>query len=242
MRIKYWANSKFADKLRGVPKPKWGTPQEWKEWKETAKKRKIRYWLAEEGLDYIQDFFNLPNDTYHKIMYYMNNRWVTKTHMLKSTLPKGAWYDLDTRIIECLFNELVNFVEIELAWHHIMWRKDEVKEAPWWRRILRYRAWRSPSHGIKHLEWASALKDEQGKPTQQALGALEIKILYDWWKARVNRPDPYEVSGWTIDWTGKTDENAREQLDKLNIAEKQYEDEDTEMLIRLIKIRKNLWT
>jgi hypothetical protein len=34
----------------------------------------------------------------------------------------------------------------------------------------------------------------------------------------------------------------RESFKKMNEIEKQYEDEDEEMLIRLIKIRNSLWT
>jgi hypothetical protein len=246
---KYWSNSKFADWLRGTKKPFALGFKAWDDWEAAAKKKHpFRFWLAEEGLDHLQRVFTFPNATYYNIVYYINNRWITKTHALTSNLKKGDYYDLDTRIIECLFDELVNFVEVELAWHHVMWSEKET--APWWRRVFRFRTWRSPSHGIAHLEWESNLKyDEEwdkdteryGRPTPQAINAQEKLALYNWWKQRPNRPDPDEVSGWS-EYCKNKDENAQRPLDKLREIEQQYEDEDTEMLIRLIKVRKSLWT
>jgi hypothetical protein len=257
MRINYWTNSKFADWLRGTKKPGALGLGEWDKWKKEAKqKHPARYWLAEEGLDYIQDFVNCPKDVYNKVSYYINNRWITKTHALTSNMKKGDYYDLDTRIIECLFDELVNFVEVELAWHHVIWSEKE--KAPWWRRAFRFRTWRSPEHGIAHLNWEISLKyddnwdkdnERYGHPTPQAEAAKEKLELYNWWKQRANRPDPYDASGWSeycranpkfSDTLGSAESNAT--LDRLNKIEKHYDDEDTEMLVRLIKVRKHLWT
>ena len=257
MRIKYWTNSKFADWLRGTKKPNALGLGEWDKWKKEAKqKHPARYWLAEEGLDYIQDFVSFPKDVYNKISYYINNRWITKTHALTSNMKKGDYYDLDTRIIECLFDELVNFVEVELAWHHVIW--SEKGTAPWWRRVFRFRAWRSPQHGIAYLNWEITLKYDEdwdkdneryGQPTPQAEAAKEKLALYNWWKQRANRPDPHDASGWTeycrttpefLDTIGST--ASRATLDRLGEIEKHYDEEDTEMLVRLVKIRKHLWT
>lgn len=256
----YWSCSKFADKIRGIKKPYALGLDEWDTWKKEAKqKHPIRYWLAEKGLDHVQKIVDFPKDTYHSVVYYINNRWITKTHALTSTLEKGKYYDLDTRIIECLFNELVEFVEVELAWHHVMWSKKEIHQAPWWRRLFRFRTWRSPEHGIAHLVWASNLKYDEnwmskddprfGKPTPQAEESEEILDLYYWWKERNNRLDPHDASGWT-EYCKKNPRSlrvgvsneGRQALDRCADIEKQYDDNDTEMLIRLIKIRKRLWT
>lgn len=254
----YWSCSKFADWLRGTKKPFALGFKEWDEWKAAAeKKHPFRYWLAEEGLDHIQKVITFPINTYNKIAYYINNRWITKTHALTSTLKKGDYYDLDTRIIECLFDELVNFVEVELAWHHVAWSEKET--APWWRRVFRFRTWRSPQHGIAHLNWESNLKydddwdkdtEKYGQPTPQAIDAQEKLALYNWWKQRNNRPDPIVVSGWSEycrknprPWPDyRLPDEGRKILEQCGIIENQYEDEDTEMLIRLIKVRKSLWT
>jgi hypothetical protein len=111
-----------------------------------------------------------------------------------------------------MFNELVDFVEIEQAWHHCIW-SDEAKteyEVPWWRKgWLRWRTWRSPEAGMQYLKWASELKvdenmgsnpDEKGygEPTYQAKAAKEIIELYTWWTVTYrNRPEPMDASGWS---------------------------------------------
>jgi hypothetical protein len=111
-----------------------------------------------------------------------------------------------------MFNELVDFVEIEQAWHHCIW-SDEAKtqfNVPWWRKgWLRLRTWRSPEAGMEYLKWASGLvvdenmgsnPDEKGygEPTWQAKAAKEIIELYTWWTVTYrNRPDPHDASGWS---------------------------------------------
>ena len=254
----YWSCSKFADWLRGTKKPFSLELGKWDNWQAEAKKKHpIRYWLAEEGLDRIQKIVTYPSKVYNDVVYYINNRWITKTHALTSNMKKGDYYDFDTRIIECLFDELVNFVEVELAWNHVVWSGE--KKTPWWRRTFRFRTWRSPKDGIAYLEWESALKNDEdwvekdhpdyGKPTHQAVNAAEKLVLYNWWKQRNSRPDPIVVSGWS-DYCkrnprplriGGAEDEGRKILNRCNEIEKQYDDEDTEMLIRLIKIRKSLW-
>jgi hypothetical protein len=110
-----------------------------------------------------------------------------------------------------LFNELVDFVEIESAWSHIAWgnKEDRAKyEAPFWASgWWRWRTWRCPQAGLDHLDWAMTLKFDEwiekddprfGQPTPQALRARELKELYVWWTETYrNRPDPYDASGWT---------------------------------------------
>jgi hypothetical protein len=175
------------------------------------------------------------------------------------------------RFLPCLFNELVDFVEIEQAWHHCIW-SDEAKtefEVPWWRSgWLRWRTWRCPEAGIAYLEWAKTLTNEEfldegekhkAEPTYQAKAAIEILELYYWWKnVYPNRPDPYDVSGWTaycelrrangyhlLDMEDKSPEEAKmskDSLDALHSLEAQYTQEDEDMMIRLIKIRESLWT
>ena len=212
----YWSCSKFADWLRGTNKLECGTSEEWSDWKKTAKTRyPFRYWLAEEGLDLIQDFVTWPTRKLYDIKYYINNRWVTHTHALTAhgrDIKPGDWCDVGNRFLPCLFNELVDFVEIELAWWHIAWAdKDEKKkyDAPFWATgWFRWRVWRCPQAGLDNLEWQRNLRwtEEEvradspnlGKSTPQAVAAQEILDLYRWWtEVYRNRPDPYDASGWT---------------------------------------------
>lgn len=104
-----------------------------------------------------------------------------------------------------------------------------------------------------HPEWM--------KPTPQAEAALEQLELYVWWKfIRPMRPDPWDESGLTQFYLTRQDQ--RESLwddlddfqesaahddwkrahDRHRNLELAHENEDTEMLIRLMRIRKSLWT
>ena len=118
----YWSCTKFADWLRGTAKPDSATGKGWDDWRKiAASSHKFRYWLAEEGLDAIQSFVMWPTDKLYDIKYWLVNRFSTKTHALtSSTLERGQWHDLDSRILFCLFDELVNFVETEKAHIHVV--------------------------------------------------------------------------------------------------------------------------
>ena len=216
MRSHYWTIGKFADWVRGTPKLNAGTSEQWDEWTRKAQgESKLRYWLAEEGLDYAQKVVFWIPDTLHSIKYYINNRWVTRTHALTANprdLKPGQWCDVGNRFLPCLFNELQDFVEVELAWWHIAWANKDVKEkykAPFWASgWFRWRVWRCPKAGLDNLEWQRNLRWSEdecqegspnvGKLTPQAEKAQEVLDLYNWWTETYrNRPDPYDASGWT---------------------------------------------
>jgi phage/plasmid-associated DNA primase len=99
-----------------------------------------------------------------------------------------------------------------------------------------------------------------GELTYQAKAAKEIIELYTWWTVTYrNRPDAYEASGWSayceasrlanggkLSWSGdkspelkKMSNTAHKLLRKI---EADYEKEDEQMMIRLIKVRQSLWT
>ena len=143
-------------------------------------------------------------------------------------------------------------------------------DVPWYRKgWLRWRTWRSAEAGMEYLRWAETLTNEEfleegekhkAEPTSQAKAAKEIIQLYTWWTVTYrNRPDPYEASGWTaaceasrianggrLSFSGDKDPVLKKASDKahklLQKIEADYEKEDEEMMIRLIKIRGSLWT
>jgi hypothetical protein len=214
---KYWSCSPFADWLRGTKKLSAGTAEQWDDWTTAAQmKHNFRYWLAEEGLSHLQDFVTWPIRKIHDVKYYINNRWVTRTHSLTAhprDIKPGQWCDVGNRFLPCLFNELVEFVEVELAWWHIAWAdKDEKAKynAPFWATgWFRWRTWRCPQAGLDNLDWQRSLRHDVdsgwaegdpniGKPTPQAVKAQEVLDLYRWWKdVYPNRPDPHDASGWS---------------------------------------------
>ena len=212
-----WSCTPFADWLRGTKKLSMGTAEEWDDWNTAAQiKHNFRYWLAEEALGHIQDFVTAPARGIYAAKYYINNRWVTRTNSLTAhsrDIKPGQWQDVGNRFLPCLFNELVDFVEIETAWSHIAWGNEEDRakySAPFWATgWWRWRTWRCAQAGLDHLDWAMTLtmgKDwgieedhkDYGKPTSQAERAKEIKELYTWWTVTYpNRLDPHDASGWT---------------------------------------------
>jgi hypothetical protein len=277
MRNHYWTCSKFADWLRGTPKGGAKTSEGWDEWHQLAGQSKFRYWLAEEGLDYLQKVVYYVPDTLYSIKYYINNRWVTRTHALTANprdIRPGDWCDVGNRFLPCLFNELVDFVEVELAWWHIAWSDKDEKakyKAPFWASgWFRWRTWRCPQAGLDNLEWQRHLRWKEdevgpdsknlGQLTPQAIKAQEILDLYKWWtQVYRNRPEPMEASGWSAyceaarlanggkmsfssDKTPELAKMSKIAMKKLHKIEADYEKEDEQMMIRLIKVRHGLWT
>jgi len=276
---KYWTSSKFADWVRGTPIGGAKSSEEWCEWEKIARQKKIRYWLAEKLMNKIQDIISYVPDKINYVRYYLNNRYVTRSNSLtahRDDIKPGQWCDVGNRFLPCMFNELVDFVEIESAWMNVCW-SDEAREKynlPWWRKqwyTRWFKVWRCPEAGVAHLEWASSLKFDEsmsvenshkdyGKPTNQAIAAKEILELYLWWKNEYkNRPDVYEVTGWSEYCNKKREDNSgnwlfskertkeeQKQVSKMmkemSKLEEKYEKEDEEMMIRLIKIRQSLWT
>lgn len=145
-------------------------------------------------------------------------------------------------------------------------------KAPWWVRIhwLRWGAkWRCPEAAIDHLKWEMHLDDPDSTTPYgssggyQAQQAREKMALYTWWKdIRPTRGEAWEVSGFRAfwkqmdekygeDWLGlggknllsvKENKTYKELGDLKEQLEEQWDLEDEIMMIRLIKLRKSLWT
>ena len=277
MRSRYWSCSKFADWLRGTNKLSSATGQGWAQWEQASKtSHPVRYWLAEEGLSYLQDFVYYIPDRLNDIRYYINNRWVSHSHALTAharDIQPGTWSDVGNRFLPCLFNELVDFVEVETAWHHCAWSEEARAKfnVPWHRSgWLRWRTWRCPQAGIEHLVWAGQLRVDENDPTSeytyQAQSAQEILSLYHWWvDVYPTRQAPHDMSGWTAwcdrrrkkgaekglgatrslfgeDETPAEQKTSRKLIELSQTIEQQQNQEDEDMMVRLIRVRQSLWT
>lgn len=235
-RINYWTCSKFADFVRGEKKPfalEWGA---WDEWREKQKKeRPIRFWLSDTFLGYLQDIIYYPYDIYNSIRIYVRNRWIDKIHYLHTGLKPGDYHDLDTRILHGLFNELVDLVEVEYA--HLSKFSNNKK--------YKFKNGRCIEAAYDYFDWASNLRYDEsygisseyphyGELTDQAKTAIEIKKLYEWWtKIRPLRDDPY------LTINKKT--HGEKYLEAIVFVENENYNEDNEMLIKIIKLRQQLW-
>lgn len=257
----YWTCSKIADKIRGTKKPTALELHTWDEWHDEAKAaHPFRYWIAEEFLGDLQDFIFYIPGKYRDLRYWIRNRFIRRHYALTSKLNKNQWHDLDTRILHCCFDELVNFVHQEKG--HMQkisyTADDEIKNLS------------DRDAGLMYLDWEISLTHDYLEkddplyyvPTLQAENAKWIKEAYLWWtEVRPNRPDPMEVSGWseycdsaerkdgkrvlswlTQDKTPEEREFVKSILDNMHSLENQYSEEDTNMLIELVKRRGSLWT
>jgi hypothetical protein len=244
-RINYWNCSKFADFIRGTKKPLALEWKQWGEWKsEQKKQRPIRFWLSETGLNMLQNFCMFPADVYREIKYYIHNRWIDKTHYIKTGFKPGHYYELDYKILHGLFNELVDLVEIEFAY---LSTYDKTKN-------YNFKRGRCVEAGLDYLDWACNIKYNEdylvdkkdklyGKLTPQALASQKIKELYTWWKdIRPNRPEPIDLINFDMKDSFDFSKKELPKYKKLEKIEKAYDKEDTKMLIELIKIRSYLWS
>lgn len=262
-----WLRKKF-----GITKPYALAWEEWDVWKrETRAAHPVGYWMTEKLPDYLEKIPEYTIDWYYELKYYWRNRYWRQTHVLPTGLKVGQYYDLDTRILHGLMNSLVDFVEVEKAWMNRWDENGKIRyKMKKGRNAIAGIAHLQWEMGLTiNEDWVDKNDPNYGKPTSQAETAMEIMKLYNWWKfERPLRPDPHDTSGWTaycdacrqaakengedsdLGWVlgGRADKSPKLKkmsavaLDKLHKIEKQYNDEDEAMLIRLIKIRQSLWT
>ncbi len=138
-RSNYWSCSPFADWLRkkanAPAKPSAGTSREWNDFKRDSKNHsEILYWLVEDGLDKAQNILYFPKDALSTLGYWVNNRFVSPSHLIQTGLTKGKYHETEERILFGMFQELVDFVEIQLAWRSL-WNSDK-KFVPWHQKVL----------------------------------------------------------------------------------------------------------
>lgn len=221
----------FINKLRSryLDKPSAATMTEWREWEEKASKD---YPITFFFLEAVPDFFRNCYNRYWKWpvlekIYNWKCKYLRKYHHIKidvdrfidpvgqSKLAKYHWYDSDTRILYGMFQILVDYYEKEEPGEQFDWTA-------------------SPEH---ERIWA------------------EINELYKWWTVtRPNRPDSHahiedsnhgcEGPFMVFDLPDNDPRyiQFRADMDRSRQIEAEYQQEDTEMLIRLITIRENLWT
>lgn len=290
-RINYWSSSVISQWLRskfGLRNPSCLSSEGWSEWQKECKiKSPFIHWLTDTFFDRIQDFFCWPKDKLWDIRCALNSRFFDKCHYLPTKLNPWQYHEVDTRILHGLFETLVDFIEIEKAWMHVICGQEEnqKKYGYKWYELNGWTSWfasekRHPLAGIEYLEWEMSLvKDdswygddiesielakqtgEYGQLTSQAEMAKEQFELYHWWKnIRPLRQHPHDKSGYSAyfeklrsrhngdffaalnDRSSDLEEEGRKCSIICNEIEVAYDNEDTQMLIRLIKIRNSLWT
>jgi hypothetical protein len=229
-------------------------------YKEFKEKMPIRYFIYHIiGNNFVDWFRYQTVGNLKDIRYYLKNRYTRKTHTLQGhSLKKGEYHEISERFLDCSFSALVDYIENELPEHDFRWSSDLEKsskfslyQVPTWARyycINWFCIYRSPSAGVDSI--LSRIKNPTLN-TEQQKEAKEIFDLYFWWTVyRPNRPDPYKLAGFDVDnlvdVLGIKDnikgKSKRKMFNMVSRIEEDYANEDTEMLVRLMKIRDALWT
>jgi hypothetical protein len=193
-----------------------------KEQEEYKMQHPFKYWFKNDLMSFFYTVIYFIPNIIRDLIYYLKCRYIIQTHKLTSTLKPGTWYDLDTRMLHCLFKELENFVEIELAWKYLIFYPEEVKtKVPWHAKgVFNLHIWRSPELGLLALE--QEIDDISDYiPIQQKETSAKTRELYFWWKDVQKKLD------------------SRTYLD--DVEDSNFYEECTEKLIELIKIRRSLW-
>lgn len=154
-------------------------------------------------------------------------------------------HDLSEVMLYVMFNILEDYVEVDKAVQLTIIDEEYNSQSPsFWQNTterLGGKQWRRPALGVYRLEQEQKIDLDDGKPSEQAKLAKEVMDLYTWWKAREYRADPYDA---LIEKYGSTDlHNA--DLKELERVEKQWDKwqkEDQKMVLRLIKIRPEMWS
>jgi len=259
---------KFLVSQFGVPEKPIALPFEtWRIWYAKAKKEyPFRYFMSETLPDFASVINKHTFGRFNDARYALYNRFIYKKYALTSNLPRGEWYDFDTRLLNGVMDEVVNFVEVESAIHHCCMDRDEAKKFGYNKLVNRwlFSKFRSAEAGLAHVNWAAGLRSSEiegdwvvesgveesfGPLTHQAETARELLAIYNWWKIdRPARPEPYAASGWsaycerTPMFSERVGDSGKKELELLRIMEVQQEEEDTEFLIRAVKVRRGLWT
>lgn len=199
-----------------------GTIEEWDNWHfEEQKRRPIKYWVLNDLKSY---YYALHRTLIQNPKDYIRYRFFKKFHIVKLKHLTPGYYDIDRRMTYAMFSLLEEYIENELA---NMYEFSHKKESKGLTKIEK---------GLKRLKWEASLDDPASidYSPEQAQMAKEVLTLYSFWQSKLKPQYDIRTSWLSLPNSNKYKlHNFKEYLD--------YE-EETEMLIRLIKIRNGLWT
>jgi len=159
---------------------------------------------------------SFPVKHIHDLYHYIRHRLTTKTHLIKTGLENGRWWDTDSRMLYGLMSLLIEYIEKEKAFERIEWNSDEYHKKAY-EEMVAIRDW-----------WLNY--DNRQKEISDALTVwhdAKFTSGEDDWIEDINREDTLEQKALS---------------DKLHGLEGGLLQEEEEMMIRLIKIRGFLWT
>ena len=242
--------------------PSFGSADEWGAfdvgYKENAP---IRYFLEHT----VWMYFHLKYMRIRNIKFSLISKYYRKSHLIDTGLD-SSWHDKDSLILHGMFNLLKDFVEQEIP---VMSSNKDVNYKWYVPDFVTSKNYISRIIGEEHLHWGISLGDsnspnyEQGHEeahaklgtTSQSQASREILELYLWWvderpmRESVEYPDIPRDRGtlYIMSKSFKTDDPELYAdwksvgAQNRELTEK-WDEEDTNMLHRLIDIRQALWT
>ena len=180
------------------------------------------------------------------VYWWIRHRTFDKYHIVHTGLEPG-YYDKDTQMFHAMFQLLVDYVEDECA------QGDDIGNEMQNKPIIKSRR----DAGLSYLQYQSDwMKEELVEYTREKDHFREIITIYRWWtEDRPRRCDPWELfvprpfeDMFTKDnnlgvyrYSPPDIKKNFKHIDPIEV-EDEYEEEDTEMACRLVKIRAALWT
>ena len=189
--------------------------------------------------------------------YWFKYQFISPVNVVKiKTLPKGPWVDRDEILLHVAFQVLVDFVERECDNEWFALEPIDVEK-----NMESYKDWDEAD-----------MKPMREQLEAQNKSTKEIKDLYDWWKvarpirvknepimveeypdfghktdlekesAVITRDEYGDPLTYSMEWISEKNPIRDAVYKRQHEWEEMSEKEDEEMLIRLMKIRRCLWT
>lgn len=205
----------------------------------------VRWFFRETVPQAWSDWVVRPKNVFFQFFRF---RFKDRYHVVKTGLKPGYW-DSDTRMLHAAFNLLKDYVEIELAAINSAANDPfpSGSSKKFYQNLSRFRRkrTRNPESGISYLDWEIEHCDGHSYNTKsmtQGNIAQEKKFLYLWWTKY--RPQRIDIYSHPLIWGEGKDESKYQRFEHHLIQQLEtfYEEEDEEMLARLVRIRTFLWT
>jgi hypothetical protein len=209
------------------------------EWVDYAKRKKAMggflYHLA-ETIDWLESFFYRWSRTlYYDPRFWIKNMFIhPRWYIRAKTLEVGQWYDLDTSMLHINMQMVVDFIEGEKDGYP--WELAEMDKF------------------INNQPSQIEVDFKDGIPQRQYEDMKEVWEIYEWWQNYPKRqkeidaiygeiPERKQESDCSLEMFSKENMDiSRPYHDRIHKLEEKLEQEEEEMLIRLMKVRKSLWT
>jgi Skp family chaperone for outer membrane proteins len=239
-RVEDYIESKIQEKIGPVSKnhKTAGTAEEWVSYMAKKKTTGFLYRIS-QIIDWINSFCYRWSLTlwYDPKWWVINRFFKTRWRVTARTLKKGQYYDIDTTILHINMEMLCDFIE------------NEKNGYPWELTELNKKLKNEPSALDCDKETGIS-----GMPEHQWKSMVVAWEIYEWWKNYEKRqeeidsvydeiPERKNDSDCVMGMFSKENrEIAKPYYAKIHELEDKLDKEEQEMLIKLIEIRKFLWT